>query len=103
MTRYSIDMTTWTLKEEKNLINGDTPAFEFPNINPAFQGRRYKYAYLAKNIFKLHGSVAKLNVDNGTIIEDEMPDGMFPTGMRKYINSFLSFNIPHSPLMINCH
>ena len=75
-------MKDWTLKEEKNLIN-DEPLknanFEFPNINPAYQGKPYSYAYLVKNVFKTKGSVIKLNVVDGSVIEKKMPTGMFPT------------------------
>ena len=54
-------------------------SFEFSNINPAYQGKPYKYGYMAKNVFKLHGAILKLNVEDGTIIEKELPDGLFPS------------------------
>jgi carotenoid cleavage dioxygenase-like enzyme len=81
VTRYSINMTTWELKEEIDLVKDKTikNTFEFPNINQAYQGKPYKYAYMMKNIFKTNGSVVKLNVDAGSLIEDIMPTGMFPT------------------------
>ena len=82
VTRYSINMKDWTLKEEKNLINDErlkNSNFEFPNINPAYQGKPYSYAYLVKNVFKTKGSVIKLNVVDGSVIEKKMPTGMFPT------------------------
>merc|ERR1711970_1390466 len=71
----------WSLKEIKNLVKTQvTPnSFEFTNINPAYQSKPYKYGYMTKNVFKLHGAVLKLNVDDGTIIEKELPDGLFPS------------------------
>ena len=82
VTRYSINMKTWKLDEEKNLVKDQAVknAFEFCNINKAYQGKPYKYAYMIKNFMKLNGTVIKLNVEDGSIIEDIMPNGMFPTG-----------------------
>ena len=34
---------------------------------------------MTKNVFKLHGAVLKLNVEDGSIIEKELPDGLFPS------------------------
>jgi len=81
VTRYTINMENWSLKEIKNLVKTQVPpnSFEFTNINPAYQSKPYKYGYMTKNVFKLHGAVLKLNVDDGTIIEKELPDGLFPS------------------------
>jgi len=81
VTRYTINMTNWTLKEIRNLVKTQVSpnSFEFTNINPAYQGKPYKYGYMTKNVFKLHGAVLKLNVEDGTIIEKELPDGLFPS------------------------
>ena len=75
-------MMNWELVEEKNLIKDkslEKANFEFPNINQAYQGKPYTFAYLSKNVFKTKGAVVKLNVVDGTTIEKEMPTGMFPT------------------------
>ena len=87
-------MTTWELHEEKNLVKDKNikNAFEFSNINQAYQGKHYKYAYMVKNVLKTNGSVVKLNVDEGTIIEDIMPTGMFPTGSEKFLSTRHSSN-----------
>ena len=78
--RYTINTADWSLVERKDLITSDIErAFEFSTINTAFQGRPYKYAYMAKNPFKRYGSVAKLNVDTGETLEGQLPDGVFPT------------------------
>ena len=80
-------MTTWQLFEEKDLFPDKSikNAFEFPNINQAYQGKPYKYAYMVKNLWKFNSSVIKLNVDDGTFIEDSMPTGLFPTGNGKFL------------------
>ena len=78
--RYTINMTDWTLVERKDLITSDIDrAFEFSTINTAYQGEFYNYAYMAKNPFKRHGSVVKLNVETGETLEAELPNGVFPT------------------------
>ena len=80
VVRYSLKMTDWSLLGIKNLIKTDSfNSLEFSNINPAYQGKPYQYAYMSKNPFKRFGSVVKLNVDTGDIIEKELPDGLFPT------------------------
>ena len=80
--RYTVDMETWTLDPAapQNLIKADiTYDFEFSNINPAYYTKPYKYGYMTHNVFNLHGSTIKLNVEDGSIIKKELPDGMFPT------------------------
>ena len=74
-------MAEWTLVEQKELVdsNYEHNAFEFSNINPAYQGDFYQYAYMTKNPFKRHGAVVKLNVETGELLEAEMPNGLFPT------------------------
>ena len=80
VTRYTVDMDTWSLVTRKNLATGfDNSDFEFSNINPNYYTRPYKYAYMIQNVFSLHGAVVKLNVDDGTHVIRELPDGMFPT------------------------
>ena len=73
-------MANWSVMS-KNLINDRNVKqdFEFSNINPAYYGRPYKYAYMSQNVFALNGAVIKLNVDSGEIIRKELPDGLFPT------------------------
>ena len=78
--RYSINMTNWEISEIKNLIQVEAHgSFDFSNINPAYLRKPYKYAYMTQNVFHLHGAVVKLNVDEGTLIIKELPDGHFPT------------------------
>ena len=81
VVRYTINMENWSLNEIKNLIDDTTVKqdFEFSNINPAYYGRPYKYAYMSQNVFALNGAVIKLNVDTGEVIRKELPDGLFPT------------------------
>ena len=78
--RYSLNMTNWQLTEIKNLIQVEAHgSFDFSKINPAYLRKPYKYAYMTQNVFNLHGAVVKLNVDEGTLIIKELPDGHFPT------------------------
>jgi len=81
ITRYTLSMNPWKLKEIKNLLKDPLKpnSFEFSNINPAYQSKPYKYAYMTQNVFKLHGAMIKLNVDDGTIIRKELPNGLFPS------------------------
>ena len=75
-------MTNWELVEEINLVKDeslDKANFEFPNINQVYQGKPYTFAYMSKNVFKTKGSVIKLNVVDGSVIEKKMPTGLFPT------------------------
>ena len=79
--RYSINMENWSIVETRNLITDPNirQDFEFCNINPAYYGRPYKYAYMTQNVYALNGAVIKLNVDTGEIVRKELPDGLFPT------------------------
>ena len=80
MVRYSVNMESWTLIEMKNLAkNAPNSDFEFSNINPLYYNKPYKYAYMSRNVFTLNGAVVKLNVDDGSMITKELPDGLFPT------------------------
>ena len=86
VSRFTLDMSDWTYRERKDLIDqnpdndGLSPrSFEFSNINPSYQGFRYKYAYMIQNMFKTEGALIKLNVDDGTVVKREMPNGCFPT------------------------
>merc|ERR1712038_1422379 len=85
VARFTLNMTNWTYKGRTDLVDqnpdndGLWRSFEFSNINPSYQGKRYKYAYMTQNLFKTDGAVIKLNVDDGTIIRRGMPDGCFPT------------------------
>jgi len=79
-TRYSLNMNQWSLNETKNLIQTPwTKSLEFSNINFDYQGKPYKYAYMSTNMYNLHGTLVKLNVDDGTVIEADFPNGLFPT------------------------
>ena len=44
--RYTLDMENWTLKNEKDLFPYESEdiigSFEFCNINPEYQGKKYK-------------------------------------------------------------
>jgi len=80
VVRYSVNMESWTLIEMKNLAkNAPNSDFEFSNINPLYYNKPYKYAYMSRNVFTLNGAVVKLNVDDGSMITKELPDGLFPT------------------------
>ena len=85
VTRFTFNMSDWTYEGRKDLVsqnpenNGLRKSFEFSTINPDYQGKPYKYAYMIQNMFNLEGSVIKLNVDDGSVILREMPDGCFPT------------------------
>jgi len=79
-TRYEIHMNPWGMFGMKNLANDDfKKSLEFSNINPAYQGKPYQFAYMITNMYNRHGSLIKLNVDNGSILETEFPNGLFPT------------------------
>ena len=80
VARHTINMTDWQLIEVNNLVQVEAHgSFEFSNINPAYLRQPYKYAYMTQNVFNLHGAVVKLNVDEGSLIIKQMPEGMFPT------------------------
>ena len=72
--------------------------FEFCNINQEYQGKPYKYAYMVKNYARTNGSIVKLNVEEGTVIEKLLPDGLFPTGDKKFFVYYLS-----TQLLFNSH
>jgi len=80
-TRYSLNMNPWSLHEIRNLVHDSmvTKPLEFSNINPAYQGKPYRYGYMSTNIFNRHGSIVKLDVVDGTVKEYEFPNGLFPT------------------------
>ena len=79
-TRYSLNMNPWSLNGTKNLIQANmTKSLEFSNINPAYQGKPYKFAYMITNFYNRHGSLVKLNVDDGMVLEVDFPNGLFPT------------------------
>ena len=50
-------------------------AFEFSNVNPAYYGRPYQFAYMLKNMYSRYSSLVKLNVETGNVTEFEFPDG----------------------------
>ena len=78
--RYSINMDNWSIAVRNLITDPDIKQdFEFSNINPAYYGRPYKYAYMTQNVYALNGAMIKLNVDTGEVIRKELPDGLFPT------------------------
>ena len=80
VVRYTVDTKTWTVETSDLVTPGQSNMdFEFSNINPAYYTRPYKYAYMTKNVFSLHGGVVKLNVEDGSLITKELPDVWFPT------------------------
>ena len=85
VTRFTLDMSDWSYQGRRDLVDqnpdneGLRRSFEFSNINPSYQGFRYRYAYMIQNMFKTEGALIKLDVDDGTVVRREMPDGCFPT------------------------
>ena len=92
--RFTLDTTgEWSLKDDRDLMP-DTKlrprSFEFSNINPNFQGKKYRcvhsifdalarFGYFSHNVFKLDGAVVKLDVETGETIQKKLPTGLFPT------------------------
>ena len=60
MKRFTIDMTSWTLKEARDIMNNMPQALEMSNINYNYQGKKYKFAYMCRNIFSLHAVLIKV-------------------------------------------
>merc|ERR1719402_194110 len=85
VTRFTIFMGNWTMKERRDLVrqnpdnDGLRGSFEFSNINPAYQGKPYKFGYMIENMFSFKTDPLRLNVDDGTVIRTPLPDGCFPT------------------------
>jgi len=78
--RYKVHMNPWGMWGFDILTQEDfEKSIEFTNINPAYQGKPYKYAYMITNMYNRHGTLVKLNVDTKTVTEVEFPNGLFPT------------------------
>ncbi|XP_076117851.1 carotenoid isomerooxygenase-like [Mytilus galloprovincialis] len=77
VTRITINTTDWTAMF-KYLRTGPPAAFEMSNINYAYNGRKYTYAYMSRNFDRAdQNAVTKLNVDTGVETEYVFPEGMF--------------------------
>ncbi len=90
-TRLRVDLASGMV-ESRSLATGC--ANEFPTINPAFVGKRYRYAYMAcspaDRLQGLQQQVARIDVDNGAAaIHDFGPNGyageplFVPTGSNE--------------------
>ncbi|XP_045188570.2 carotenoid isomerooxygenase-like isoform X2 [Mercenaria mercenaria] len=79
VSRITINMTDFTasMRSLRNPAR-DPAAFEMSNINYAYYGKKYKYGYMARNIYrKERNALTKLNVDTGEEIQYTFPEGMF--------------------------
>ena len=88
LTRLRVDLASGKV-ETQSFAAGT--ANEFPTINPAYVGRRHRFAYIACNpadrTLGLQQQIARIDVDSGTVaIHDFGPDGypgeavFIPTG-----------------------
>ncbi len=68
LTRLRVDLETG--KVERQTFSTGT-ANEFPNINPAFTGKRYRYAYVASNPAQresgLQQRISRIDFENGAV------------------------------------
>ena len=53
-------MTSWTLVESRDIMNNLPQALEMSNINYKYQGQKYKYAYMARNLYVLNATIIKV-------------------------------------------
>lgn len=77
LTRLRVDLANG--KVETQAFSAGT-ANEFPTINPAYVGRRHRFAYIACNsadrTLGLQQQIARIDVDSGTVaVHDFGPDG----------------------------
>ena len=78
--RHTVHLDPWYMNGFSILTPDDfRKSLEFSNINPAYQGKPYKYAYMITNMYNRHGTLVKLNVDDKTVVEVDFPNGLFPT------------------------
>ncbi|XP_053387890.1 carotenoid isomerooxygenase-like [Mercenaria mercenaria] len=79
ISRITISLSGMSARMRSLRANGKPPtAFEMPNINYDYYGKKYTYAYLAKNFDRRdQNAITKLNVDTGVEIEFVLPEGMF--------------------------
>ncbi|KAH3873821.1 carotenoid isomerooxygenase-like isoform X2 [Dreissena polymorpha] len=78
VSRISLNMTSKSVSVV-DLRRGKSPAtFEMSNINYAYNGKKYTYAYMVRN-FDLHeqNAITKLNVDTGVELEYLLPEGSY--------------------------
>ncbi|XP_053406723.1 carotenoid isomerooxygenase-like [Mercenaria mercenaria] len=79
VSRVTINMTDFTasMRSLRNPAR-DPAAFEMSNINYAYNGKKYKYGYMARNFDrKERNAITKLSVDTGEEIQYTFPEGMF--------------------------
>jgi len=77
VSRITINTADWTASI-RNLRNGPPAAFEMSGINYAYSGRKYTYAYMAKNFDQIFtNAITKLNVDTGDEVDYWLEDGLF--------------------------
>ena len=79
LTRMRIDLATG--KVERKTYDSGT-ANEFPCINPAYSGRRQRYAYIACNpadrAAGLQQQLAKVDLESGTVARHDFGPGGYP-------------------------
>ncbi|XP_045174041.2 carotenoid isomerooxygenase-like [Mercenaria mercenaria] len=79
VTRFTINMADFSARM-RNLRGDKTvpAAFEMSNINYAYYGKKYTYAYMVRNFDRREqNALTKLNVDTGVEVEFLLPEGMF--------------------------
>ncbi|KAH7719753.1 Protein F49E10.2 a [Aphelenchoides avenae] len=63
IVRFTMDMTAFRVKYDY-LIPQETISADFPQINHAFDGRAYQWAYLVEHPFAADNAILKINVDD---------------------------------------
>ncbi|KAL4220089.1 Retinoid isomerohydrolase [Mactra antiquata] len=80
VTRITINKSSFTLSSIRSLRAANKPqeAFEMSNINYAYYGKKYTYAYMVRNFVRYEqNAITKLNVDTNEETEYVLPEGMF--------------------------
>lgn len=58
--RFTIDMADWTLVSRTPLREPNPDAVEMSNINYAYNGQPYQWAYMAKNLWLTDSEILKV-------------------------------------------
>lgn len=79
VTRITINLSDFSVRMRSLRGDGKAPAaFEMSNINYAYQGKKYTYAYMVRNFDRREqNAITKLNIDTGVETEFVLPEGMF--------------------------
>ena len=62
LKRFTVDMDTWTLVEIKEIMQDLPLPVEFPVINYAYSGLKYKFSYMIRGAFIRNNAVIKVRI-----------------------------------------